>query len=41
MERRQLTMSALGAAASSLSALGAQAAPLQVTANLTSETAWV
>ena len=35
MERRQLTMSALGAAASSLIALGAQAAPIQVTANLT------
>ena len=35
MERRQLMMSALGAAASSLIALGAQAAPMQVTANLT------
>ena len=35
MERRQLMMSALGAAASSLIALGAQAAPMQVTATVT------
>ena len=35
MDRRQLMMSALGAAASSLIALGAQAAPMQVTANVT------
>ena len=35
MERKQLTMSALGAAALSLVALGAQAAPMQGKANVT------